>query len=415
MQAPIVRIPTRRRRAQKLLLICFGFIFGLVLVELGLRIIGYSYPDFYRPDRARGYSLRPHAAGWYRKEGEAYVVINGAGLRDRPRDYVKPSNTFRIAVLGDSYVEALQVPFEDSFSALLEKDLNDCRAAGTRHVEVINFGVSGYGTAQELITLRTNVWQFAPDLVLLAVTTNNDISDNLRELKKTDQIPYFTWNNEKLLEDDSFLQTPTFRSRTSLAGRAGQWFGDDLRLVQAVQQAAFAIRVKLAERRMKSSEQTAGPAATPQSPATAAELGVDNVVYGEPVESVWRDAWKVTEELIKAMRSEVSSRGARFAVVTLSNPPQDLPDEAAREAFLKRVGGQDIFYPDFRIRDFCRSEGIEVITLAPGMQAFAEQNHLMLHGFGKDLGNGHWNVAGHRHAAEFAAADLCKWLSNASQ
>src|SRR5437763_13084370 len=174
---------TWRRR---LLLVLFGVVFGLALVEIGLRLIGFSYPEFYGADARRGYSLRPGMEGWYRKEGESYVRINSDGLRDREHAKAKPPNTIRIAVLGDSFVEALQVPYEQSFCAMLEQQLNSCPAAAGRKFEVINFGVSGYGTAQELITQRNNVWQYSPDIVLLAVTTNNDITDNSREFKKTD-------------------------------------------------------------------------------------------------------------------------------------------------------------------------------------------------------------------------------------
>jgi hypothetical protein len=60
-----------------------------------------------------------------------------------------------------------------------------------REVEAVNFGVSGYGTAQELITLRDKVFDYEPDIVLLAFTTNNDVTDNSRALKRTDEIPYF--------------------------------------------------------------------------------------------------------------------------------------------------------------------------------------------------------------------------------
>ena len=42
---------------------------------------------------------------------------------------------------------------------------------------------------QEFLTLREKVWKYSPDLVMLAVTTNNDITDNSRALKKTDEIP----------------------------------------------------------------------------------------------------------------------------------------------------------------------------------------------------------------------------------
>src|SRR5205814_6625220 len=67
--------------------------------------------------------------------------------------------------------------------------LEECNVFPGKKIEVLNFGVSGYGTAQELLTLREQVWKYSPDIVMLAITTNNDITDNLRALKKTDEIP----------------------------------------------------------------------------------------------------------------------------------------------------------------------------------------------------------------------------------
>ena len=397
---------------KKIALIIIGLGIGLLVVEVGLRLIGYSYPEFYVADARRGYSLRPNMEGWYRKEGEAYVRINSFGLRDREHAIQKAPNTFRIAILGDSFVEALQVPFEQSFCYVVEQQLRNCPAMAGRDIEVINFGVSGYSTAQELITLRNEAWRFSPDLVVLAVTTNNDISDNSRELKKTDQIPYFVWRDDKLVEDDSFLQTRSFRSKNAWLGPTGRWFRDHLRFVQAIQQAAFAIRVMRAERAASQPNRNEKAQTASQESPTADELGVDNLVYREPAEAVWRDAWRVTEALIKTMRDEVETRGAKFLVITLSNPPQVLPAPAARAAFLQRVAATDIFYPDSRIAQFCQREGISAATLAPPMQQYAQQNNMMLHGFGKDIGNGHWNVAGHRIAGQLAAAEICKLVSN---
>ena len=118
----------RRMRRARLLLLLASVLFCLVVIEIGLRIAGFSYPEFYAVDARRGYSLRPGIEGWYRKEGEAYVRINSGGLRDREHNKTKPPDTLRIAVLGDSYTEALQVPFEKSFCAVLERKLRECPA-----------------------------------------------------------------------------------------------------------------------------------------------------------------------------------------------------------------------------------------------------------------------------------------------
>ncbi|MGI8654594.1 MAG: hypothetical protein ACR2LC_05205 [Pyrinomonadaceae bacterium] len=53
-------------------------------------------------------------------------------------------------------------------------------------------------------------------------------------------------------------------------------------------------------------------------------------------------------------------------------------------------------------------EGFRVVTLAPQMQAYADEHKAVLHGFGSTLGSGHWNASGHHLAGELLAAELCK-------
>jgi hypothetical protein len=142
--------------------------------------------------------------------------------------------------------------------------------------------------------------------------------------------------------------------------------------------------------------------------AHSEELGADNLIYLEPNNAVWNDAWHVTEGLITQMRNEVAKGGAKFVVVTLSNGPQVLPDPKSREAFKRRFGVADLFYPDNRIKSLGAREGIPVITLAPDLQEFAERNKVFLHGFGKNVGNGHWNSLGNRVAGELIAKKICE-------
>ena len=398
----------------------FGFLFGAVVAEIALRIVGYSYPEFYVLDQVRGYALRPGAEGWYRKEGEAYIRINSDGLRDREHSIAKPQNTIRIAVLGDSYPEALSVPEHEAFWSVIEKQLQACGALAGKQVEVINFGVSGYGTAQELLTFREDVWKYSPDVVLLAMTTNNDISDNSRALKKTDEIPYFNYQQNGLVFDDSFKTTRSFVWRQKRISRIGRWFRDHSRLVQATIEGHHALKVRSAAWRNEKTEnknakaEATSPVEQGQSKQTeeqlsrADELGVDNLIYLEPGNAEWNEAWRVTEGLIKTMRDEVRTRGAQFVVVTLSNGIQVVPNPQVREAFMKRLGIADMFYPDNRIKTFCDRETIAVITLAPDLQRVAENNKVFLHGFGANIGNGHWNPVGHRAAGELIAKKLCQ-------
>jgi len=414
--------PSRARKLlAKLLLVLLGVLVGCIVAEIALRVAGYSYPEFYTRDEVRGSALLPGAEGWYRTEGEAYVRINSDGFRDQEHAIAKPEGTYRIAIVGDSYCEALQVSTQEAFWAVMGTRLQECDAFAGKRIEVINFGVSGYGTAQELLTLREKVWKYSPDLVLLAVTTNNDVTDNSRVLKKTDDIPYFVYKDSKLTLDDSFKNSRTFLMRNSKLGRLGKWLRTHSRLMAAVIQGHRGFKVLLASWRAKRANgahpDVPGPAdpsevgKTPEKPdlfARSEELGTDNLIYLEPNNVVWNDAWRVTEGLIVQMRDEVTAHRAKFLVVTLSNGPQVLPDPTSRAGFKNRFGITDLFYPDNRIKSLGAREGIPVITLAPELQQYAERNSVFLHGFGENIGNGHWNATGHRVAGELIAKKICE-------
>ena len=410
--------PRTRKLVAKLFLILLGFLLGSIVAEIALRVAGYSYPEFYVLDQSRGYGLRPRAEGWYRKEGESYVRINSDGLRDQEHSVTKPSDTIRIAILGDSYPEALPVSLEEAFWWVMAKKLQECDAFPGKKIEVLNFGVSGYGTTQELLTLREQVWKYSPDVVLLAVTTNNDITDNLRALKKNDEIPYFVYRDNGLTLDDSFKNSRAFLLRQSAISRFGRWWRDHSRVVQAITQGHHGFKILLASWRAKQSQkvqtpptragQTGETAQKAEQLSRSEELGTDNFVYVEPANAVWNDAWRVTEQLILEMRNEVNSRGAKFLVVTLSNGPQVLPNPEVRENFKKRFGISDLFYPDNRIKSFCMREGISVLTLAPELQEIAQSSNVFLHGFAENIGNGHWNATGQRVAGELIAKKMCE-------
>jgi hypothetical protein len=193
-----------------------------------------------------------------------------------------------------------------------------------------------------------------------------------------------------------------------------------LRFVQLGHQAQYAIKIYLAKRRASTpaaaqqiSNQTkpenAPPTIMPQNSAVRAEdVGIDNLIYREPTEAVWQEAWRVTEGLLVEMRNEVESKNAKFLVVTLSNGIQVFPDSQPRQAFLEKIGATDIFYPDTRIKNLGERERFKVYNLAPELQGYAEQNKVFLHGFGENIGNGHWNAEGHRIAGEKLSQKLCE-------
>jgi hypothetical protein len=376
---------------------------GLLVAEVGLRVIGFRYLNLSQADRDVGFALRPGAEGWWQREGNTYIKINSAGLRDREHSLAKPPNTLRIAVLGDSFAEALQVPMESAFWAVAERRLQGGEAVGGRRVEVINFGVSGFSTARELITLRRRVWQYSPDIVVLLVTTSNDVRDNSRRLSReydNQPLPYFVYKDGALVLDDSLLrernESLRFRLQQSFLGGSLDWLRDHVRLLGLVDKARAALENRRHKRR--------------ETPANVGyEPGLDTEVYRAPADRDWAEAWRVTEGLMVLMRDEVRAHGAKFLLVTGGSSIQDYPDAAVRQRFMQSVGTDDLFYPDHRIKALGEREGIEVLNLAPALQEYAERNKTFLHGTD---GFGHWNVLGHRLAGELVAEKLRETIAS---
>ena len=410
-----------RRLKNNIFLILGGVLFAMLLCEVGLRAAGISYPMFSQIDGEMGSSLRPGAEGWYHREGRAYVRINDAGLRDREHVLAKPDNTVRIAVLGDSYAEAVQVPMEDTFWSVLEREIKGCPRFDGREVEVINFGVSGYGTAQELLMLRQRVWRYSPDIVLLAFVTGNDIRNNSRALEQEGRKPYFIFKNGQLVADLSFRESLGFRLRQTEVARSMYRIGNSSRLFQvftevqriALAPSAHANLHSIGIKTVNAAEKANNVEGSAPAWDGYAEVGLDAAVYVEPQDPAWKEAWAVTEGLLRLMRDDVREKGADFLTVTLSNSPQVHPDPAVRRAFEKRLGVPHLFYPDFRIRDLGQREGFAVLNLAPLFETVAGQQQMFLHGFDNSgLGKGHWNKEGHRLAGRLIAQELCPDLAN---
>lgn len=387
-----VRLPA------KVLVVLAAIVAALLVAEVGLRVVGFRYLILYREDADVGYSLRPGAEGWWSGEGvETYIRVNSDGLRDREHSKEKPPGTLRVAVLGDSFAEALQVPAEAAFWSVAERRLQECAALGGRKVEFINFGVSGFSTARELILLRTHVRQYSPDVVVLLFTTGNDVRDNSKPLARKYEglpLPYFVYENGALALDDSLIRARNeslkFRLRESFAGRALDWMRHHLRVVGLFDKA----RVAFQSDGLRRNDARAG-----------FEPGLDHQVYVEPKDPAWADAWGVTEGLLVLVRDEAASQGARLLVVTGSNGIQVYPDASVRERFARAVGAEDLFYPEGRVRAFGEREGIDVLNLAPALREYAERERVILHGTD---GRGHWNATGHRLVGDLLAERLCE-------
>jgi hypothetical protein len=371
---------------------------ALVLGEGALRLVGFSYPNFWKPDPVTGTVLAPGMEGWQRDEGRAYVRVSSQGLRDREHAVPKPSNIYRIAILGDSYAEAMQVELDQAFWALLPKKLEACGFAGGRKVETVNFGVSGYGTGHELLTLRTRVWQYSPDMVLLAFFPGNDVRNNSKALEG-EKRPYFSLKDGKLFEDTAFRDDPEFKEKQRIAEHRA--FLQEMRLYQLMRR----VRAGNVAQHFHNAPVAAAAAAGEK----LTEPGLDEQVFREPADPKWKEAWEITDRLVVAASEETRQHGARFVLAVLSTPGSVYPNPQMRARYSKTLGVSSLFYPEERLQRLGEASGFEVLALAPEMQKRADSTKVYFHGFPNTKpGFGHWNDAGHAAAAELVAERLCR-------
>jgi len=297
------------------------------------------------------------------------IATNSAGMRDREHSLLKLPGVYRILVLGDSFMEANQVELKDAFVTVLEQRLKD---ASGRPVEVINAGVSGWGTDDELTYLMREGLKYRPDLVLVAMTLHNDVSDNLVEEYHEFKNGWIEQRPVTLVPWASYLML-----------KVKGWMASHSHLYQV---ALRAVRTNWVSNEARSLESHVG-----------------SLLRSVPDDRI-RTGWEMTRQLLQKMKQTAGSAEAGVAVVLLPLRVQVyqewLPD------FLESNGltnsDVDIFKPQKTMKAIGEHIGVSIIDLYPAFRDAKEQCNCAL--YVQD--DGHWNKSGHRVAAEETARSL---------
>lgn len=134
----------------------------------------------YVADVAAEYRLRPDFPPTLstRQEFSTWIWTNADGFRDCERG-PKQQGVYRILAIGDSFTwGAYGVDMHETYTAMLEEMLNSVE---DRRYEVLNAGVPGWGTDNELAFYRRYGEAYQADLVLLGFSVANDFLDNLQQ------------------------------------------------------------------------------------------------------------------------------------------------------------------------------------------------------------------------------------------
>ncbi len=179
---------TRKKQPSRLKLFSFYLIMIGMTALVCFIVLEYGLARFYEAteshlplttfDTNLGWRLNP-GSYWVKprhtfKKHE--IAISTQGLRNGMVAPAAPRGSRRIVVLGDSFTFAMAMPHENTFPVLLQ---NTLKGKGGSY-EVINAGVYGYGTAQEMLFMKELARQGITGDVYILMVFVNDILDNLR-------------------------------------------------------------------------------------------------------------------------------------------------------------------------------------------------------------------------------------------
>jgi hypothetical protein len=305
------------------------------------------------------------------KEFSISTQWNSLGFNDDDHSFENPSRHFRIVVLGDSLVEALEVSRHQSFHKLLEKKLN--AMSHEQKFEVIALGRAGNGARRNYQWLEQLGMKYRPDLVMMEFFPTNDVLDDSNDLR--------------LLRDEQILKlrkiSPLMDRPAIYRPKSDSFILNHSKLFPMIAQSLVNLRFRFFRYSLPSHEQ----------------IPVQYFIYAADYPHVWKRAWKTTLEHINKTRELASSGESDFLLIYFSERFKLSKED--QELLLKTYPAMaqykwDFDHPQKILDHFSKSNRIRFLNLEPLFAAEYQMNKIPLH-YEYD---GHWNLAGHNLAAE---------------
>jgi hypothetical protein len=276
-----------------------------------------------------------------------------------------------VAILGDSFIAAEALEVEETLNHKLHQLLATRLAPGGRW-EVMNFGVAGSSTADQLALYRNVVRHYKPDIIVIGYGTGTDVVDNSRELASHVRVRFRISPNGHLERDNSPAGNSGLSDTVSRLSRFYVWQKSrSNRLIKAVRKGV-------------------------QQPSR-----LDWIFDQQESEKMTR-AWELTAAILEQLDRETRRDGCTLVVMAVPCAIQvyeDLADQVAHR--LPPASRFDPLYPTERLLQMCANREIPCLSMvgdfrrrSPSRLSTRENEWLFFHGVG------HLNRAGQGAAAE---------------
>jgi lysophospholipase L1-like esterase len=227
-------------------------IVSLLVLELAFRACGVGGEEYLKIEPVLGFTHLENKPIVMRSEGWSYDAANSKGNRDYEIPVEARPGVHRIAFLGDSKTESLQVPLQDNFPKEIQRRLNAraanesdvvsgtsndgtprtssigasgaTRVAANQKYECLNFGMSGYGTSQEVLQFMRDVRQYKPEVTVLVYhVLDNDENTAPVTFETATPRPYFSVTSEGVLKPDWLFLDAWLCSERAVYFRTFDW------------------------------------------------------------------------------------------------------------------------------------------------------------------------------------------------
>ena len=356
-------MPRLTRILIPLVLMAASVLFFFLALELALRALDYPRREarILCLDAIMGNvycpNLSEHLDNTY--DSTLLVTTNSEGMADRDYALEKPPGTIRIALLGDSVTASLYTKQENKFKTIWETSLSQSLG---RPVEVMNFGIDGTSTWEQLQMFQLRARHYKPDYVVLSFFWGNDVWNNSRSRDKGRPNPLKDEYGEQ-----SWVRNLQVKHRKSI-----RWLWNNSSAFQFLDTLKDRLETSMDYKRAMQSAQTPVPAAAAIPAEKLAEKVVDTpqpqtetalnlklelekraheffIKLGDPAFSWDSKSWELTRELIIKLRDTALKNDARLLLFSIPMYdqlmlPKTLPYAEFR-AFLQQndIGSADAF------------------------------------------------------------------------
>jgi hypothetical protein len=274
--------------------------------------------------------------------------INKAGWNS-DIDFGETKRNLRIAVIGDSYVEALQVNVGDSLAGQLRRMVSP-------EIEVYDFGISGAPLSQYLQMARYARAHFNPDILVVNVV-HNDFDESLCSVKRTAGMLCLEVEGDSVREAPILPYQPNPVLRMARHVALFRYVTVNLKLIAWFQQAFVSNR-------------------------TNAQYNANIDV--QEVRSNESRIKQATDYVLKKLQLENEGKPVVFLI-----------DAPRKDIYAGTLAHSNVLWLNELLRTKCREFGFDVIDLTEEFARLFEAHHVHF----ESEYDWHWNELGHKTAA----------------